>query len=142
MFCSGSGSVSRSSLHLPHHNDDYNYYNYNRLWVHEAMRHFCDCLVLEDDMDAVFQCIRSCVKTIFRENFDSAFEHLGKVDGRVTQLNLRNLLFGSYLGDGGCHDSAEVQGFDQFEKTLHAKISQHNDDKRRKEIDLVPIRSV
>ena len=51
--------------------------------VHEALRNFYDRLLLPKEMDAVFQCIRNCVKSIFRENFDSAFEHLGKVDGQV-----------------------------------------------------------
>lgn len=39
------------------------------------------------EMDAVFDCIQQCVRTIFRENFDSAFEHLGKIDGHVTQAS-------------------------------------------------------
>ena len=44
-------------------------------------------MLLPKEMDAVFQCIRNCVKSIFRENFDSAFEHLGKVDGQVNKNN-------------------------------------------------------
>ena len=55
--------------------------------VHEALRNFYDRLLLPKEMDAVFQCIRNCVKSIFRENFDSAFEHLGKVDGQVYKNN-------------------------------------------------------
>ena len=70
---------------------------FTRLWVHETLRFFYDRLKEAHEMDTVFKCIRQCVKTIFRENFDSAFEHLGKVDGQVTQINLRNLLFGRYL---------------------------------------------
>ena len=39
-------------------------------------------------MDVVFNCIKGCVRSIFRENFDSAFEHLGKIDGQVLSILL------------------------------------------------------
>ena len=39
-------------------------------------------------MDVVFNCIKGCVRSIFRENFDSAFEHLGKIDGQVLSIVL------------------------------------------------------
>ena len=56
---------------------------FTRLWVHEALRNCYDRLTLPPEMESVFNCIRGCVRSIFRENFDSAFEHLGKVDGMV-----------------------------------------------------------
>ena len=92
-------------------------------------------------MDAVFNCIRGCVRTIFRENFDSAFEHLGKIDGQVTQVNLRNLLFGRYLPvDGVTGQFAEIQGFDQYEKTLQSVFKRHNGKHPEQEINIIPIR--
>ena len=57
---------------------------FTRLWVHESLRSFYDRLFVEEHREAVFQVIRTCVKTIFRENFDSAFEHLGKIDGKAS----------------------------------------------------------
>ena len=96
---------------------------FTRLWVHETMRYFYDRLTQQHEMDAVFNCIKGCVRAIFRENFDSAFEHLGKIDGQVTQVNLRNLLFGSYLPtESGETQYAEVQGFDQYEKIVQEYI--------------------
>ena len=72
--------------------------------------------------------MRHCVKTIFRENFDSAFEHLGKVDGQVTLFNLRNLLFGRYVQpDDPSNPFIEVTGFDQVEKVVAAKVKEHNE---------------
>ena len=56
---------------------------FTRLWVHEVLRGFYDRLHCQKYMDAVFKCIRACVKTVFRENYDSSFEHLGKIDGQV-----------------------------------------------------------
>ena len=114
---------------------------FTRLWVHEALRCFYDRLTETHEMDAVFNCIKHCVKTIFRENFDSAFEHLGKIDGQVTQVNLRNLLFGRYLPiDGVNGQFAEVQGFDQYEKVLQSVLKKHNDERPQQEINIIPIR--
>ena len=118
---------------------------FTRLWVHETLRNFFDRLMVPKDMDAVFQCMRQCVKTIFRENFDSAFEHLGKVDGQVTQLNLRNLLFGKYLSlQAGAEITnpsfVEVTGFDQVEKAVVTRVKQNNQQKGYEEVSLIPIR--
>ena len=83
----------------------------------------CNRLKINKEQDAVYQCMRHCVKTIFRENFDSAFEHLGKVDGQVTLFNLRNLLFGRYVQpDDASNPFVEVTGFDQVEKVVNTKV--------------------
>ncbi len=79
----------------------------SRLWVHEALRNFYDRLSDPSEKSEIFECIKACVRTVFRENFDSAFEHLGKVDGQVTQQNLRNLLFGSYVASGSREKESE-----------------------------------
>ena len=81
---------------------------FTRLWVHEALRNFYDRLTTTTQRAAIFDSIKSCVKSIFRENFDSAFEHLGKVDGQVTEQNLRNLLFGSYLASSVIGDKEKT----------------------------------
>ena len=89
-------------------------------------------LKINKEQDAVYQCMRHCVKTIFRENFDSAFEHLGKVDGQVTLFNLRNLLFGRYVQpDDPSNPFVEVTGFDQVEKVIASKVKEHNDANER-----------
>lgn len=93
---------------------------------------FFNRLKINKEQDAVYQCMRHCVKTIFRENFDSAFEHLGKVDGQVTLFNLRNLLFGRYVQpDDPSNPFVEVTGFDQVEKVVAAKVKEHNDANER-----------
>ena len=69
---------------------------FTRLWVHEVLRSFYDRLTTSAQRAIIFESVKNCVKSIFRENFDSAFEHLGKVDGQVTELNLRGLIFGSF----------------------------------------------
>ena len=59
----------------------------------------------------------------------------------MTQLNLRNLLFGRFLPDEeGRLIFAEIQGFDQFEKVVQNKIKEFNAELRRQEINILPIR--
>ena len=57
-------------------------------------------------------------------------------------MNLRNLLFGRFLPDDeGKMIFAEVQGFDQFEKVVLAKVKDHNTAIQKQEINILPIRS-
>ncbi|XP_045030294.1 dynein axonemal heavy chain 7 isoform X2 [Daphnia magna] len=67
-----------------------------RLWIHEVLRVFGDRLVDENDTNWLYNMLRECVRTHFRENFDSLLEHLGRTDGRVTLASLENLMFGDY----------------------------------------------
>ena len=57
-----------------------------------------------------------------RENFDSAFEHLGKVDGFVTEYSLRNLTFGDFIEveERKCYQ--EIVSFDEFSKQVAAPL--------------------
>ena len=89
---------------------------YTRIWVHECLRVFNDRLISSDDTSILFEKIKHCVKTIYRENFDSAFEHLGKVDGFVTEYNLRNLTFGDFIEVEGKKCYQEIISFDEFSK--------------------------
>lgn len=56
-----------------------------RLWVHEVLRVFGDRLVDENDTNWLYNALRECVRTHFRENFDALLEHLGRTDGKVQQ---------------------------------------------------------
>ena len=89
---------------------------YTRIWVHECLRVFNDRLISPDDTSILFDKIKHCVKTIYRENFDSAFEHLGKVDGFVTEYSLRNLTFGDFIEVEGKKCYQEIISMDEFSK--------------------------
>ena len=95
---------------------------YTRIWVHECLRVFNDRLTSLEDTAILFEKIKHCVKTIFRENFDSAFEHLGKVDGFVTEYNLRNLTFGDFIEVEERKFYQEIVSFDEFGKQARATI--------------------
>jgi dynein heavy chain, axonemal len=73
-----------------------------RLWVHETMRVFYDRLIDEKDYKWLIETIRGCFKDIFKESFDSLFEHLanngqGGGSGRVSEEDLRSLMFGDFM---------------------------------------------
>ena len=95
---------------------------YTRIWVHECLRVFNDRLTSTNDTAILFEKIKHCVKTIFRENFDSAFEHLGKVDGFVTEYNLRNLTFGDFIEVEERKFYQEIISFDEFSKQARTTI--------------------
>ena len=95
---------------------------FTRLWVHETLRIFNDRLVTPEDTSFLFEKIKHCVKVIFRENFDSAFEHLGKVDGYVTETNLRNLTFGNFIKVEDKMFYQEITSFDEFSKQTKQKL--------------------
>ena len=62
---------------------------------------------------------------VFRENFDSAFEHLGKVDGFVTEMNLRNLTFGNFIKIDEKMYYQEISSFDEFSKQTKQKLKSY-----------------
>lgn len=69
-----------------------------RLWVHETMRVFYDRLIDDKDRKWLIEAIKTCVKDIFKENFDAVFEHLGhNGNTKIAEEDLRNLLFGDFM---------------------------------------------
>ena len=60
---------------------------------------------------------------------------------KVTQVNLRNLLFGRYLPtESGDVQYAEVQGFDQYEKIVQGSIKKNNEKNPQEGVNILPIR--
>ncbi|CAF0823905.1 unnamed protein product [Adineta steineri] len=71
-----------------------------RLWVHETMRVFYDRLIDDKDRTWLVEAVKTCIKDIFKESFDAVFDHLGnggKGGGKVSEEDLRSLLFGDFL---------------------------------------------
>ena len=59
----------------------------------------------------------------------------------MTQVNLRNLLFGRYLPtESGDTQYAEVQGFDQYERIVQDSIKKNNEKKAQEAVNILPIR--
>ncbi|XP_044742040.1 dynein axonemal heavy chain 12 [Chrysoperla carnea] len=69
-----------------------------RLWVHEVLRVFYDCLVEEEDRKWFFERIKYNVRENFKASFDAIFEaHVPKFDNQVTEESLKDLIFGVFL---------------------------------------------
>ena len=52
------------------------------------LRVFGDRLVDENDTNWLYNILRECVRSHFRENFDALLEHLGRTDGKVRYVML------------------------------------------------------
>ena len=46
---------------------------------------------------SIKRAIKTCVKDIFKDNFDTVFEHLGHASSKITEEELRNLIFGDFM---------------------------------------------
>ena len=117
-------SVIEGSMMMPKELSD-NKKLFTRLWVHETLRTFNDKLTTPEDTFFLFEKIKHCVKVIFRENFDSAFEHLGKVDGFVTERNLRNLTFGNFVKVEDKLYYQEITSFEAFSKQTKQSLQSY-----------------
>ena len=61
----------------------------------------------------------------------------------MTQVNLRNLLFGRYLpSESGGSQYQEVQGFDQYERIVQDNIKKNNEKSPQEVVNILPIRYV
>ena len=62
---------------------------------------------------------------------------------KVTQVNLRNLLFGRYLpSESGGSQYQEVQGFDQYERIVQENIKKNNEKSPQEVVNILPIRYI
>ena len=74
-----------------------------KLWVLEVYRVYYDRLVDSKDWTWLFQLLQKVVKQHFKEDFNSLFKHLASQGGKVTDDDMRSLLFGDYMSPDGVH---------------------------------------
>lgn len=88
-----------------------------KLWVHEVLRVMYDRLITPEDRNWLFLKLKDIVKDRFREKFDQLFVSLdGDEDGIVTEDDLKNLMFGSYLDTSATEDDLK------YEEVVNAEI--------------------
>ncbi|CAF0988415.1 unnamed protein product, partial [Didymodactylos carnosus] len=118
-----------------------------RLWVHETMRVFYDRLIDDKDRTWLTEAVKTCVKDIFKENFDTVFEHLannGKGSGKVSEEDLRSLLFGDYMHPDVEQDERfyeEIKIIDTMYSVAERAIEEYNSTHKNK-MNLVVFRYV
>ncbi|XP_072136530.1 dynein axonemal heavy chain 12 isoform X2 [Mobula birostris] len=100
-----------------------------RLFVHEVFRVFYDRLVDDQDRVWLFDLMKSIVKDHFRESFDSLFEHLSPNRGRVTEEDMRSLLFGDYMNpdlEGDERLYSEIPSVKEFNDVVELCLDEYN----------------
>lgn len=58
---------------------------------------YYDRLVDSRDRAWLFELLQKMVKTHFKDDFNGVFRHLAKSGGKVTDDDMRSLLFGDYM---------------------------------------------
>ncbi|KAH8862796.1 Dynein heavy chain 3, axonemal [Schistosoma japonicum] len=94
-----------------------------RLWIHEVYRVFYDRLTVTEDENRFFNIVRETCSDVFRTNIDKILGHLS-LSGRVVDEDVRNLLFGNYMQDGGCYD--EVTDYHLLTNRMEAYLNDFN----------------
>lgn len=82
-----------------------------RLWVHEIFRVYYDRLVDDADRKWLYECVVRTTLECFQENFHAIFAYLDtKGSGKVSEDNLRSLLFCDFGGSGDKHEGGGSGG--------------------------------
>ncbi|XP_077865268.1 dynein axonemal heavy chain 12 [Saccoglossus kowalevskii] len=102
---------------------------FTRLWVHEVFRVFYDRLIDDADRQWLFDMTKTLVKDIFKDNFDSLFDHLTPDGGKVNEDDMRSLMFGDYMNPEAEPDERlyeEVKSIDEFYKVVETQLEEYN----------------
>uniref|UniRef100_A0A336LVJ1 CSON005797 protein n=1 Tax=Culicoides sonorensis TaxID=179676 RepID=A0A336LVJ1_CULSO len=112
---------------------------FSRLWMHEMMRVFYDCLIDDDDRSKVFAKLCDCIDKFFKEKIHDTFNEF--IDnGAVTHSNVASkLFFGSYFDidtDTDERKYEEIRDMNMFEQLAYKSLQEYNAVTRNK-MDLV-----
>ncbi|XP_046384032.1 dynein axonemal heavy chain 12-like [Ischnura elegans] len=109
-----------------------------RLWTHEILREFYDRLLNLHEKDWLIQKISWCIKTHFKENFETVFENLGVVKGKRVHDALKTLLFGSVLYPDVPFKlkKYEEMNFSRFQEVVENYLLEYNEVEKVK-LDLI-----
>ncbi|XP_033102995.1 dynein heavy chain 12, axonemal-like isoform X1 [Anneissia japonica] len=102
---------------------------FTRLWVHEVFRVFYDRLIEDSDRLWLFNLCKNLVKEVFKDNFDTVFEHLAKPNCAVVEDDMRSLMFGDYLvADAEPEDRIyqEVKSVEEFSSIVESCLVEYN----------------
>jgi dynein heavy chain len=100
-----------------------------RLWTHEALRVFYDRLTDDSDREWLFNSVRTIMEKSFSASFDSSFQQYdtsGK--GKVSEDNLRSLMFATYLSPRDSNGKAynEIDNLGELAEFMDRALSEHN----------------
>ncbi|XP_051153293.1 dynein axonemal heavy chain 3-like [Leptopilina boulardi] len=109
-----------------------------RLWVHEVFRVFADRIIDENDENWFFLKLKECVKSNFKDSFESVFDHLPKSKhDELTSDSFKFLHFGNFMDEK--NDSQKYEEINSMENLLNkvnSFISDYNAENKIK-LDIV-----
>lgn len=115
---------------------------FSRLWTHEVLRVFYDRLVDDEDRRWLYEQLRDCIQTHFKDNVDLVFEHLGNKNRKISENDLRNLLFGDYMQSDMLPEDRryeEVLSLDMYQHVVQNAVEEYNNtNKARVDIVIFP----
>lgn len=72
---------------------------------------------------------RTLVKDIFKDTFETVFEHLDPENVGIKQDNMRSLMFGNYMNPEADDEDKvyeEVMSLDEFNKVVDFQLGEYN----------------
>ncbi|EUB58895.1 Dynein heavy chain 7, axonemal [Echinococcus granulosus] len=95
-----------------------------RLWVHEVYRVFYDRLTLESDREKWFEIVKETLNSVFKVTIDNLLGYLRPSDGKVTDEDVRSLMFGDYMSDDQVYD--EVANMQELKQRMQYFLDDYN----------------
>ena len=101
-----------------------------RLWVHETFRVFGDRIVKKEDQDWFFSKLKACVKSHFKDPFESVFDYLPKIKhDKLTNESFKFLIFGN-IDDLKKYE--EINSMDALQNKVNSYINEYNNEHKIK----------
>ncbi|KAM9486846.1 dynein axonemal heavy chain 7-like [Clarias gariepinus] len=98
-----------------------------RLWVHEVQRVFYDRLVDPSDRKLMVDFLEMICKSQLKEDFHQLFKHLDfDSDGRVTEDDLRSLMFCDFHDTQGDRNYLEVNDLNHLRRVVETHLEDFN----------------
>nr|KAJ3423148.1 Dynein heavy chain 7, axonemal [Polyrhizophydium stewartii] len=113
-----------------------------RLWLHEQFRVFYDRLIDDDDRRWLFDYSKKVVSQAFEADFNTVFRtYDGDADGKVTEEDLRSLIFATYLSPREASGKAynEIADLGELTSFMDRCLTEYNQISK-KPMDLVMFR--
>jgi len=111
------------------------------LWVHEILRVFYDRLIAENDKTWVFEYVKQCVSTHFKDSLETCLEPLKNDSGVVTKEALENLIFCNCMDQDALENDRKYEQtrMEAFKELAQSVLEEYNSSHKNK-IDVVLFR--
>lgn len=113
-----------------------------KLWVHENLRVIYDRLIDDADRNWFYFKLKSCIREIFKDHFETVFENIANENGEVPEEKMKDLLFGTYMDPDATEEDMkyeEIPSIETFENVAVRNLEEYNSMHKNK-MDIVLFR--